>query len=65
MRFILLLICVVTLLASTGCVFWRGQGHAGDQTHTQYGDNDLSSGAGPSDAGPKEYPGDSNQRESP
>jgi flagellar basal body-associated protein FliL len=28
MKIILLIICWVTLLASTGCVFWRGQDHA-------------------------------------
>ena len=56
MKIILLFICAVTWLASTGCVFWRGHDRGDVRDHRHYGDQDEHrSGA---DHG--EHPGDQN-----
>jgi hypothetical protein len=59
MKIILLLVCAVTLLASTGCVFRDGRDHSDIRDHRQYGDRDEHlSGV---DHG--EHPGDRNHDE--
>ena len=54
MKIILLFICAVKLLASTGCVFWRGHDHADVRDHQHYGDQDEHRSSGD----PGENPGD-------
>jgi hypothetical protein len=54
MRIILLLICTVTLLASTGCVFWGGRDRGGDRDQWQHRDHEDR----PSGVDHREYPGD-------
>jgi hypothetical protein len=43
MKIILLAICSVAVLVSTGCVFRGGHGHANDQEHQQIRDADAQS----------------------
>ena len=54
MKIILFLFCAVTLLASTGCIYWGGHDRGGDREHhREFGHDEHSSGV---DHG--EYPGD-------
>ena len=59
MKIILLLICVMTLLASTGCAVWSGRDGADNQEHRQH--EAMVEHASGVDHG--EYPGDMNQNE--
>jgi len=54
MKTILLLICAVTLLTSTGCVFWGDRDHEGDREHHRAAGHDDH----PNGVDHGEYPGD-------
>ena len=38
MKIIFLLLCTVTLLATSGCIFRDGGDHGGDRGHSDHGD---------------------------
>jgi len=59
MKKILLLVCGVTVLASTGCVFWGGHNRADDPEHRRAAGND----GHPNGVDHSEYPGDMDHRE--
>jgi hypothetical protein len=59
MKKILILLGVAGLLASTGCIFWRGHDHAEVRDHRQDRDQD----GHPNGVDHGEHPGDMDHRE--
>lgn len=61
MKIIFGFVCVLTLLSSTGCVFWGGRDRADDPEHRRAAGND----GHPNGVDHREYPGDVEHRVNP